>query len=471
MRINFDLRNELQILKKNQKNFEINSFLQKKENVDVFIKYFNKVRQYEHNDLHEVALTINEDIKILKNLRELTNEMEQIKEERKTCKSRIKETGRQLDENEENKEKTLKELNQIISISNARCVKLQNEIEDIKPANNALRQRVEEKEERKHKIFELLQDRTKVVQEARKLHEDAQEKRREVKAELRTELGKLTAEYNNLLYQEKPLIKALEEAESNLKATQEQSNNQINEIQQQIKVANHKILSISKRISEHVIAKKKNQDEMEETKRIVEIRKHKHDFGLVELRNRRNQVERIDAQIREFVKEGSTAEEEIQIINEKKQQNAERIQKLNQQIETLRKENQKIASLIRVSQESTDELESENESMRIEVSETETKVREEKISFTEEMNRRQLARATIKAFNNMSEGMRMESIGNAMLVAEKAVDFVREAKGKCQVCQNCIDEDPIPMRVTTKMVSDGIDNLAISISKLEEKLQ
>ena len=109
--------------------------------------------------------------------------------------------------------------------------------------------------------------------------------------------------------------------------------------------------------------------------------------------------------------------------------------------------------------------------MRIEVSETETKVRKEKISFTEEMNRRQLARATIKAFNNMSEGMRMESIGNAMLVAEKAVDFVREVKGKCQVCQNCIDEDPIPMRVTTKMVSDGIDNLAISISKLEEKLQ
>ena len=476
MRINFDLRNQLTMIKKKQKKYNISDLQSTKRNVDTFMQYFNKTRQIDHQNLHDIALTLKDDIKILKELRLLTNNKMKIKQSTKNYHEKIEKMEQKLNSLSQTNEKVSNDLKQIIDTSNNNVIRLQNEIDEIRPAVEALRQRVEEKEANKKHLMEVLHERNQMIEEARKLHSENHERRHNTKEELRTLHGQLLAEYHNLQYQEKPLADALEEAEQKLKDIKNQNSQEIEQIKQQSEMAEHKLKTVESKLADLLSIRRNNQIEIEEAKRTVELQKCQHENSLSEMKALRQEIEKLDTKLMKMSRNTETPNDPLSYIASKREETSEKIREKTMKIEDLRKQNQKISSMVRVTNESSDSLEKENSEMRITVSETETKVKKERETYQSEMERRKLARQTIKAFEKMRDSLKLSNMSDSFVIAQKALEVARATKERpchCHICSDDsdYDDDDIPMRVTNQSVEDEIRKVAIRISKLNQQLQ
>ena len=474
MRINFDLRNQLTIFKKKQKKYNISDLQTTKANVETFMQYFNKTRQIDHQNLHDIALTLQDDIKLLKELRIFTNNRMKIKQSTREYEAKIEKMEQKINQITETKGKISNDLKQIIDSSNNNIIRLQNEIDEIRPAVEALRQRVQEKEENKKHLIEVLHERNQMIEEARKIHAESHERRHNTKEELRTLHGQLLAEYHNLQYQEKPLADALEEAEQKLKDIKNQNAQEIEQIKQQSEIAEHKIKTIDSKLEDLRSVRQKNQTEIAEAKRTIELQRCQHENSLSEMKVLKQEIEKIDSKLIRMSRDSETPNNQLSYISSKREETSEKIREKTIKIEDLRKQNQKISSMVRVTNESSDSLEKENSEMRVTVSETEVKVKKERETYQSEIERRRLARQTIKAFEKMRDSLRLSNMSDSFVIAQKAVEFARSTNERpkhCRICSDSDSDDDIPMRVTNQSVEDEIRKVAVRISKLNQQLQ
>lgn len=462
MRINFDLRNELALIKRNPK-FDLEELEKRKTNVETFIKYFNKVKNFEHKDLQDVKLTIEENIDLMNKSKTLSEQVQENTKTKELLENSLKDLENSIQNHDNEFKKSMKALNDTIAVCSSKSIKLQNAISDLEPCINSLEIRVQDKESKKQELQDILNAKKQELIEIKNIHDSSHEKRSSIKLKLRTKVGKLTATYQQLIDDEQPLIKALEEAEAQLEQIKIESNEKIDQYNKESEELLRKLQEIETSYSSISATYESNKSSLNDLTRGIKLNRHIHMNSLNDHKQLRAKIDKIEENSRKLLQNSKSIEDELQIIRESRTNVNNQINLRTQQIEQLRQENNRISSLIRVAESnkqnelSTNDIIKQKESI---VRQSLSSSQEEYEIYSEKID---LVRKTLAAFSTLQDSMMLSGIMGPLGVASRAIEFIRVARQK-------IEDDEPPTRVTTRMVNEEIGNIAYSISMIDEKL-
>ncbi|EAX93679.1 hypothetical protein TVAG_103980 [Trichomonas vaginalis G3] len=462
MRINFDLRNELTLIRRNP-TYNQQQLQQRKDNIETFMKYFNKVKQYPHKDLQEVKITIEDDIKILTEKNKLTEEMKSNTQTRQSLQTAINDLEKSIEAHDNEFQKIMKTLNSTIASSSSKAIQLQNSIDDLTPCINSLKIRVDEKEAKKQELLSVLDSKRQQLSEIRNINDQSHERRSEIKTKLRTKLGKLTATYHRLLDDEKPLIKALEDVEAQLSKIKDESKIEIEKYNSESTELLTTIQEIDSKITEVKSVHTSNQSSRSDFQRTIKLNHQIHENSLTEQKKLRTKIDKINISIEKLLQNSKTIEDEIKITKDSRENVSNQIKLRTEQIEQLRQENNRLASLIRVHQENIQNEESQNQAIKSELTTIQTELHSSREECDIHTDKIELVRKTLSAFSSLQDAMLLNGVMSPLGVASRAIEFIRLSRQK-------LEDDEPPTRITSRMVKEEIEELNHSISIIDEKL-
>lgn len=463
LRINFDLRNELLYYKKKPA-YNFKHLRKQKKLVDDFINKFKEKRDKSATNLYNISKILEKDIFLLKEMNEYSRICQHLKSENNELKCVINDLQTKFDSiNKENTDK-LHNYNNNLKTMDAKIFDLQKSIDQILPLVRSLKTRVKEKEQGRSIIKDQLNEKKTQMEKAKEAHEIRQQQRRSEKDQLRTRLGVLIAQKEKLIQNEKPLIRALEEAEEQVRVARDIIKNKITDYEKEKEALLADICSVNEKLD--VLRKEESslKTEMNNLTQGIELEKLRHDRVGNESNNIFQYIKDIEDKLKQMLLNTNTPEDELRFTESVILSVQDQIQTRKDQIEKLRIETNKVNSLIRVTEKQNQTLQSDNESIASQLTKTKKEVEPCRVSYNRSSDHYKVMRQTIDAFARLRNELKIADSLDYQTVAHRAIDIVSNS------LENHLDPDDIPVKVSSRTVSADIEAIAQRISSIEAKL-
>lgn len=437
--------------------YNLKELKNQKRQIDDFIANYNRIRKTKCTELNPLINKLDEEISLVRDHEEYEKALEELKNDKIRLSKEFNNLSSYLTTQKSNSNQIIQTADNNIKEKSNKIAIIQQNIDDIKPSFNILKERVTEKASDREGILKILDERKNLVNQAREVHRQHQEKRRSIKAELRTKLGIVLAKKQQLIDDEIPLIKALEDAESQVKEAQESTSEQLALLQSE----REKVLAeldIEKEQYQIINAKA--------TKITKEKENIHHEIGLNQIKHERQRKEIINAQsaiaeLQNIIScRGIKDNEDLKMLEIVDKQIEQRLS----QIESLKKEIIRLSSVSRVTQREIVITESNNQELNDALSNYLSQESELTEKQNEIDNRRKVMKETISAYRRLKNALSIPEHSSVTMIASKAIELVRLGQART------VNISPAPQRVTPRMIEDDLDMISQKIANINARI-
>lgn len=424
LRINFELRNNLSKMKKHN-NIDIGKVYQTKKGVNEFLDCFNKMT---NQDAKSISDTTNFIIQALSSNHQNSILYEENQRLCRVVKSRY-EDYISVKSKLENIEKDMKE--KLDSLENetksirSRISRTKTSIKNLGELISSLSIRVHEKEEKRKQLLQDVEEKQAYIADFKANYEMRNKSLIQENEKLETILSKLKIEKQQLENNEKPLAKALDEAENELASVEKAAKNEIENINSDIKKIDVMIKENQNNLKKET---ERNDSLLHEKTEIQEQLDKENQQG----KNNQNQIVTIQDSLSELEKLrlsfilGSTSEDQEEAMVREAADTEKRCLILENEIEELRKSIHKLKSLIRINKTEILTPASDYKKMK-EVSETQIEqLRHLTEQISSEQEKYNVYKRSIESFNQLKEKLGLNLNTSPKEVVKNAIAICSE---------------------------------------------
>ena len=455
LRINFELRDKLaKDSQKHARHYRCFEKLQQK--IRVFLETLSGLAGRKVSDLNDAHSVLSEAMNRSTALASVRRQIEELEIE-----------NMQLDKNLESKKsefeklrsKASAETSEVIEKSQqtqARVEELRKQIRELEPGVQAKK----ENESKRNALAKQVRERKEAIERTRRKFQHEQKKRKAMRRALKQAITELRAKRQQLIADGEPLVKALEEAQSELETVKKMTKKELDSLAQQRADIEMDIQQLQARINERAQEKAALLAEFQSLQEQVTEAKDSADDLTRDAAARRKTLATIDEQTKEFLTDAPTAEQQLSAYDAAATEIAQAVADAKSQIENVKKENNKLRSKIRVNLEKIASVRKMNRKMECSVRVQTEELDDIKESLEKERKRQALYKSTLSEFESLRQELGLRSSATPMQVAECAVARAKEYEEKQRQEQKA-------RRCSRRSVASDLDMLCEQLGKLQ----
>ena len=462
LRINFNLRNKL--VKDTQVHSrEYRSAAKMQNNVREFLATLSKLAHCEVHDLNEAKQIISDALSRDNSLTSIRGQIQELEKKSNDLDRQLQSKHAELESLQSKTDTETSEILQKSRKTQDRVEDLRRQLRDIEPDVRQKRERLEQKKSRRTELVKQVRERKEAIEETRRSFEGRQKERKGLRRELKKAISVLHAKRQQLISDQEPLMRALEEAQSELETAKKMTKKELDSLAQQRADIELDIQTIQTKINDRVQEKTSLLAELRSLQEQTTQAKEFADDLTKEASACRKAIGIIDRETKEFLTDAETPEEQLAAFATTAEEIAQTITDVKAEIEDLKKENGKLKSKIRVNQEKIASVRKANKKIKCSVRVQTEELDEVKADLEKHRKRHALYRSTLREYEQLRQELGLKSSATPRQVAERAIAFVKESTEREK-------QRRAAMRCSRSSVSSDLEVLCEQLGKLESRI-
>ena len=448
LRINFELRDKL--AKDSQKHARhYRSFGKLQQKIGVFLETLSGLAGRKVADLDDAHGVLSEAMNRSTALASVRRQIEELQVE-----------NMQLDKKLESKKSEFESLRSKASAETSdvieRAQQTQARVDELRKQIRELEPGVQER----NALAKQVRERKEAIEQTRRRFHREQKKRKAMRRALKQAIIELRAKRQQLIADGEPLVKALEEAQSELETVKKMTKKELDSLAQQRAEIEMDIQTLQARINERAQEKAALLAEFQSLQEQVTEARDSADDLARDAAACRKTLATIEEQTKEFLTDAPTAEQQLSAYDAAATEIAQAVAHAKSQIENVKKENSKLRSKIRVNLEKIASVRKMNRKIECSVRVQTEELDDIKGSLEKERKRQALYKSTLSEFESLRQELGLRSSATPMQVAECAVARAKEYEEKQRQEQKA-------RRCSRRSVASDLDMLCEQLDKLQ----
>ena len=426
LRINFELRNKM-ARETAKSSFDPNGFEEIQANVSKFLRRFTTASGTDVTNLDDVYTIFSDTLEryatVMNTQDDIENTAAKIREIELEHKSKSQELTSINEKLKTSNDDSIQHANTRIEELRAKLLKLTPEVQ-------ANRTTYESRTRNKNELMRHIKERREAIEVTKQNFDERQRKRKDTKHHLKQAICDAKAARQQLLNDEQPLMKALEEAQKELETIETMSQQELKQIENQRSDVELELGSLEHQFRERVEEKRVLTSTFNGLEKKATVANEKAKQLIKGVTETKDNLASLNERMAELLVDGETPQKQLEMDTERATEMSKEIEEKQSQVEETKKQNNKLASQIRVLEDNLTGIRKSNRKMKCSVQLQESELSAVQASLNKHNRQRAGYDATLATFAELKHDLRLPSSATPEEVAQHAIALLKPTEIK-----------------------------------------